>query len=330
MKKLLIWVLVAAGFAVLAAARPVQAQVNVRGQILLPNGDLPRNPIRFEITCTNGYHDLIYTDSGGRFILERLDPNLEYIITVDSDESTWGMTQYHFHPGETDTPRFYLNPLPIKKGPKAGTISAKSGYSANPEAIDLHDKGLKSYQAGQIDTAESQLRAAIEKDSKFAAAYNDLGVVLLREKKYTEAEQVLRQGLTQDAKSPDLQSNLGAALNHENRFADAITPLEEAIRLRPANAETHLQLGVALVETDKLNEARDQLLEAQRQFAEKAATNAVLQMYLGEYYARTGDFKLAVAAFEQFVALEPNSANTPKIKGLIDDMKSKMAKNILQ
>ena len=312
---------------VLLISPVARAQVNVRGQILLPNGDLPREPIRFEITCTNGYHDLIFTDSGGRFILERLDPNLEYVITVDSDESTWGLTQYHFHPGETDTPRFYLNPMPVKKGIRPGTISAKSGYSANPEAVDLHDRGLKAYQTGDAAAAEGLLRSATQKDPKFAAAYNDLGVVLSREKKYADAEEALRKGLEQDAKSPDLQANLGTVLNHENRFADAVTPLQEALRLRPAHAETHLQLGLAFVETDKLFSAREQLLEAEKDFADKAATNATLQMYLGELYARTGDFKLSIAAFERYLTLEPNSANTPAVKNLVERMKTQMEKN---
>ena len=302
----------------------VRAQINVRGQILLPNGDLPREPIRFEITCTNGYHDLIYTDSGGRFILERLDPNLEYIITVDSDESTWGTTQYHFHPGETDTPRFYLNGLPIKKQPKNSTVSVKSGYTPIPEAADLYDRGMKAYRGGQPEAALDLLRAAIDKDPKFVAAYNDLAVVLLRLRKYPDAEAVLRKGLEQDAKSPDLQANLGAALNHENHFAEAIAPLREALRLRPNLAEAHLQLGAALVETDDLGPARDQLLEAQKEFADRAAGNPTLQMYLGELYARTGDFKQSVAAFELYLSLAPNSANAPAVRKLIDQMKARV------
>lgn len=293
---------------------------------MLPHGDIPSEPIRFELTCTNGLHDLEYTDSNGRFILERLDPNLEYTITVDSDESTWGVTQYRFHPGENDNPRFYLNPMPVKKQPKNGTVSAKSGYTPIPEATDLYDRGMRTYRSGQPDAAVDLLRAAIDKDPKFVAAYNDLAVVLLRLRKYPEAEAVLRKGLEQDAKSPDLQANLGAALNHQNHFAEAIAPLREALRLRPNLAEAHLQLGAALVETDDLPPARAQLVEAQKELGEKAEANPTLQMYLGELYARTGEFKLAIAAFERYLSLAPDSANSTNIKGLIARMQSELAK----
>jgi tetratricopeptide (TPR) repeat protein len=309
-----------------AFGKPVAAQVNVRGQILLPGGDVPREPIRFEITCTNGYHDLVYTDSGGRFILVRLDPNLEYTITVDSDDSTWGTTQYRFHPGETDTPRFYLNALPIKKQPKNSTVSVKSGYTPIPEAADLYDRGMKAYRGGQPDAAVDLFRAAIDKDPKFVAAYNDLAVVLLRLRKYPEAEAVLRKGLEQDAKSPDLQANLGAALNHQNHFAEAVAPLREALRLRPNLPEAHLQLGAALVEIDDLSPARAQLVEAQKELGEKAGANPTLQMYLGELYARTGDFKLSIEAFERYLSLAPDSGNSTNIKGLITRMQSELAK----
>ena len=301
--------------------------VNVRGQIFLPDGDMPREPIRFEVTCSNGLHDLRYTDSGGRFILERLDPNLEYVITVESDEATWGVTRYHFHPGETDTVRFYLSNLTGKKDAKPATISAKSGYTPDPAAQDLHDRAVKAFNSGQADSAADLMNAAILKDPKYVIAYNDLGVILLRQKKYPDAEQILRKGLQQDPKIADLQANLGAALNHEDHFANAIAPLREALRLNPNLPDAHLQLGVSLVETDDLKPARDQLLEAQKELGEKAARNPILQMYLGELYARTGEFRQAVTAFQIYLTLEPDSPNTPAIKQLISKMQTEIAKN---
>lgn len=300
--------------------------VNVRGQIFLPNGDMPREPIRFEVTCSNGLHDLRYTDSGGRFILERLDPNLEYVITVESDEATWGVTRYHFHPGETDTVRFYLSNLTGKRESKPATISAKSGYTPDPAAQDLHDRAVKAFNNGQADSAADLMNAAILKDPKYAVAYNDLGVILLRQKKYPDAEQILRKGLDQDSKIADLQANLGTALNHENHFKDAIAPLREALRLNPLSADAHLQLGLSLVETDDLKPARDQLLEAQKELGDRAARNPVLQMYLGEVYARTGEFHQAVAAFKLYLTLEPDSPNTPAIKQLVSKMQTEIAK----
>lgn len=300
--------------------------VNVRGQIFLPDGDVPSEPIRFEVTCSNGLHDLRYTDSGGRFILERLDPNLEYLITVDSDELTWGVTRYRFHPGETDTVRFYLSSLNAKKGAKPGTVSAKSGYTPDPAAQDLHDRGIKAFNSGQLDSGVDLLNAAILKDPKYVIAYNDLGVMLLRQKKFSEAEQILRKGIEQDAKMPDLQANLGAALNHENHFAQAIAPLREALRLNPSQADAHLQLGVSLAETDDLRPAREQLLEAQKEMGEKAGRNPILQMYLGEVFARTGEFSQSIDAFELYLTLAPDSPNTPPIKQLIAKMQTEIAK----
>src|SRR5712664_1409614 len=91
------------------------AQVDVRGQILLPDGDLPSENIRFYLTSDDGrVNEYRYTDSSGRFILERLSNRVSYTITVDSDGSSYGSTRYTFMPAYEQVVRLTLNPLPRK------------------------------------------------------------------------------------------------------------------------------------------------------------------------------------------------------------------------
>jgi Flp pilus assembly protein TadD len=210
---------------------------------------------------------------------------------------------------------------------RPSTISAAgAAHRPDPKAAALHAQGMVAAKEGRMSEAEDLLRQATEADPKYSEAFNDLAVVQLRQRKYREAEKSLRAGLEADPKSAALQANLGDALNHQGRFADAIIPLEEAERLDPSLAQVHVQLGAAYVETGNLTAAQRELELARQQRGEKAGQDAILQMYLGELYARTGDFKQSIAAFNLYLTDAPDSANAPAVKALIVRMQSGLAK----
>ena len=96
------------------------------GQILLPDGNTPTESIRFELRGTDGSYDLRFTDSHGRFILERLLSDTSYTVFVPSNETTWGDTQIEFIPDQNADPRFYLAPLTITKLVRPRTLQAKT------------------------------------------------------------------------------------------------------------------------------------------------------------------------------------------------------------
>lgn len=310
--------LIAIAFACLMA-HSVSAQTNVTGQIFLPDGNTPSHPIRFEVETSYGLHDIQFTDSKGKFILEHLDPGIAYILTVQGDDVNWSGTRYEFVPSENPDPRFYLNPIPEKKFVKP------SAYKPSAAVADLHDRGLKVFQQGRPEEAESLLREAVNTDPKYAVAFNDLGVVLMREHKYGDAEQVFRKGLQADPESVALLQNLGIDLVHAGKYQDAIEPLKQTLRLQPNRGEAHLQLGAALVETGQFAEAEQELLAAQRA---KVADEAGLQLYFGKLYASTGDFVKSIAAFNAYLKLAPaDSPSLPAIRSAIERMQQAMAKN---
>src|SRR5437899_1000120 len=87
------------------------AQVDVRGQIFLPDGNLPSAVMRFYLTSDDGrVNEIRYTDSNGRFVLERLSNRISYTISMDSDETSYGASRYSFLPAYEAVVRFTLNP----------------------------------------------------------------------------------------------------------------------------------------------------------------------------------------------------------------------------
>jgi hypothetical protein len=309
-----------------SAAGTVFAQgFALRGQFFLPGGDLPSHEIRFELKNDQGMTDIRYSDSNGRFLLDGLTQDIGYTITVTSDDHTWGDTVYRFTVqfGNADA-RITLSPLPRKTPAKPDVISAPGAYVPDPKVKDLDEKGMKAYQAGKPDEAETLLRQAIAADPKYAPAFFDLGTVLMHERKFADADAVFQKGLVADPKSVRLLLGYGLVLVREGKFADAIAPLREALRLQPDQADAQLQLGAALVETNQLDEAETQLLAAQRA---KGTTDVGLELYLGKLYYLKKDYPKSIDAFSIYLKLAPeNSPNSPQIRNLVQGMKDEVAR----
>jgi tetratricopeptide (TPR) repeat protein len=315
---------------------PLHAQVSqnpnlnstrtVRGQIMLPGGDLPENPIRFEVSSADGtYHDVRFTDSNGRFVIPGLLLGMEYTLFVRSDEATWASTSLIFIPQVADTLRFYLNPYKPPKAAKPATVSAATRNKPDPQVLEMRQKALQVFDQGHSDQARQMLVEVTQLAPHYADAFNDLGVIEMRASEYAAAEKNFRHGLELDPKSPELQANLGEVLDHQKRFADAIAPLEESVRLKPDAPQVHFLLGVALVETDDLANGRRELELAQSQFGEQASKDALLQLYLGDAYARIGLYVKAIRALNAYLLLAPHASNAASVQAAIERMQKVVA-----
>jgi len=307
-------------FLCLFAAIAANAQNAVRGQIFLPNGDLPRNPIRFYVSSPDAkFNEYRFTDSNGRFVIERPSVTIELTITIDKDESQgFDTTVRTVIPQYESTPRIILNPLKTTKVVGPGTISAASGYQPLPAAAELQKTAMKEIEKKEFDQAEQRLRKAIELDPKFVVAHVNLAALLMQKKDYAGAETVLRKAYEVDPKSILVLLNLGITLNHLGKHTDAILPLREALRLEPGLVTAHLHLGVALVETDKFDEAEPEL---ERSVKAGGNEEIAAQLYLGKLYARTGKYDKAVAAFEIYLQKAPNAPNANEVRELIKELR---------
>lgn len=300
------------------------AQVDVRGQIFLPDGNLPSASMRFYLTSDDGrVNEIRYTDSNGRFILERLSNRIGYAIAVDSDGASYGASRYSFMPAYEQVVRFTLNPLPSRTITSNATVSVASGYKPDAKVFALYERAIKEIRKKHDDAGERLLREAVAADPKYAAPLNDLGVLLMGKKNYEEAGKVLKQAVEADPKSLHALLNLGITMNHLGKYEDAIGPLREAVRLEPGLVAAHLHLGIALVETDQLIEAEKELdVAAKSSHSDKS----IVHLYQGKLYARTGDFDKSIAAFNAYLENDPQSAQAGEIRALIARMQELKAK----
>ena len=310
--------------AIALVAPHAAAQVDVRGQILLPDGNLPSAAMRFYLTSDDGrVNEIRYTDSNGRFTLERLSNRIGYAISVDSDEASYGNSHYSFMPASESVVRFTLNPLPSRRTVPGSTVSAASGYQADAKVTTLYERALKEIKKKHNDAGERLLREAVAADPKYPAPLNDLGVLLMVKKNYQEAEKVLKQAVETDPKSLHALLNLGITMNHQGKYEDAIAPLREAARLEPGLVAAHLHLGIALVETDQFAQADKEL---DRVAKSPNADQSMVHLYRGKLYARTGAFDKSIAAFNAYLENDPQSAEASEVRALIARMQELKAK----
>ena len=74
--------------------------------------------------------------------------------------------------------------------------------------------GSANLKLGRLNQAETLLRRAVEEDPEFAAAWNNLGVVLIERGNIPEAAQVLRRAYaTDNGNSDQIRDNLRLALS---------------------------------------------------------------------------------------------------------------------
>jgi tight adherence protein C len=107
-----------------------------------------------------------------------------------------------------------------------GRASQKHGYNADV----LSAIGAANLKLGRVGQAETFLRAAVKKDDTFAAAWNNLGVILSNQGKIKEAERTFRLAFALDSgRSDEIRTNL-------NR---AIAKLSEEQYIEPKEAEKY-------------------------------------------------------------------------------------------
>ena len=83
--------------------------------------------------------------------------------------------------------------------------------------------GSANLKLGRLGQAERLLRQAVEEEPDFAAAWNNLGVLLMEQRKYAEAMQVFRRAFaTDNGRSDAIRDNLVLAIarTQEDAYPD--------------------------------------------------------------------------------------------------------------
>ncbi len=137
-----------------------------------------------------------------------------------------------------------------------------AGQEAAPAARDpaaLFREAKQAMQDGQLEVAERDFRRVIALDPRSAPAHTNLGVVLMRQKRWSEARMELQRAQTLTPAEPGIALNLGLVSYRSNDFAGAIGPFQTALRLAPESKQARYLLGLCYFFTNRYREAAEML-----------------------------------------------------------------------
>jgi protein O-GlcNAc transferase len=156
------------------------------------------------------------------------------------------------------------------------------------------------YDDGQYATAVRGLLYAIQLDSRYMKAHDNLGLCYEALGRFDEAqrswEEAIRLNGEQQAKSPWPALNLGLLLTRLDRLDEAETRFRESLASDPRFPQARYQLGITLEKKGRPTEAVAELEEAAR--LDPAYPEP--QYALSRLYRRAGDKEKADRALQSF------------------------------
>lgn len=151
--------------------------------------------------------------------------------------------------------------------------------------------------AGRAEEAEAKARQVLALQPREGAAWNVLGVLELRRRRWREAAQAFEKALTTLPADPYVHFNLGEARRGEGDLRHALRQYDRALAILPKFANAHAQRGQALRMLGRLEEASRSYVTAQRH----EPGNATALNGIGLILEASGDAEAAARHFETAV-----------------------------
>ncbi len=154
--------------------------------------------------------------------------------------------------------------------------------------------------------AELHFRAALDADPTLVSTMSNLGVLLIELKKLDEADTVLARALQGAPENPGILYNWALLAMARDQYADAANALEKSIAQNPSSAQAHCNLGISYRRLGRLEDSLSALRQAL--VADPALVEAHIN--LAAALADADDIDGALASGRQAVELDPRSAES--------------------
>lgn len=177
--------------------------------------------------------------------------------------------------------------------------TATNRNDSQPSAAAVFARGRQAEQAGNLDQALADYKAALSRRPDDADWRYRLGCVHLKRADFGSARQQFEIGLTLRPGDPRMLTNLGVALDHLGHREEALMAYQRAANLAGAPAESHHNLGALYAEEGRIEDAIRAFNEAVQR-----APDAEGYCSLGLALLHAGDLVRAFDSFERAVACD--------------------------
>jgi predicted AlkP superfamily phosphohydrolase/phosphomutase/Tfp pilus assembly protein PilF len=167
---------------------------------------------------------------------------------------------------------------------------------------------------GRETEARDQLAQAFDLAAGNVTAMNQLSVVALRQGWADAAERFLRRVLESDPGNPGVLANLAASLMRQGRRDEALEAMSEAVERDPENAGNHFNLGAMLASQGRHREALVEFETAMR----KGLRSPRVHVAAAKMHFRLGDRQASQRELQSALALDPGDTEATRLLAALE------------
>jgi cytochrome c-type biogenesis protein CcmH/NrfG len=314
--------------ALLGFIQPAPAEVYpliVRGKVVMQDGSPPPKSVGIQRLCTDyvGSAPGPVTDRKGEYLWRMdVDPMRTRVCRMEASLAGYVSSAVDISglDGSTKTV-IELAPIVLTlQSPDPMTIeTAENGVPGR--AMSAWKAAVKAIQAGDLQTAQTQLQAVVEASGKFARGWQVLGIVDDTLLKYSEARDAYQHAIEADPKMLAPYATLSRVCLKAKDWPAAAKAADELIKIDTKHVypEIYLHQAAARYELKDLDgaeaSARQAIQEALRPDQKKKAYRA--EFMLGRIFAAKGDYNAAREHVAKYLELDPNTPDVDLIKAYL-------------
>jgi Flp pilus assembly protein TadD len=295
----------------------------IHGLVRLPGGQAAPQGVMVNLENDPvGHISTTQTDSQGKFSFSSVASPGMYVIRAKHT----GYRESVHRVDLTMSPNSYvlidLQPLRDSSVPPNAMVSA--GMLAIPEnARRDFERGRE--QLLERKSAEKSIpyfQKAIESYASYAQAHFMLGTAFLETGKASEAQKSLEEAVRLDSKMGGAYLALGNLYSAQGRLGEAEKSLLRGLELMPEVASAHYELA-------KVYWAMARPLDAEkpvRKTLELQPAMASAHLLLGNVLLRRRDAPGALAAYQEYLRLEPNGPMAPNARDMVRKIEAALKK----
>ena len=198
-----------------------------------------------------------------------------------------------------------------KATPAQSEVKINSGQqAASTTAVQQPGTSAEEYlklaqnlvEKGQLNTAVTYYRRAIEQQPQLVAAYLALGELLAKARAIPQAIACYQQGLKQQPESAELYFRLGNLYQAQQKWSQAAVCYQKVTQYEPANAVAFHELGEVLSKQEQWSQA----VSAYQQAIKLKSDFSWSHNNLGYALIQLEQWSQAVSAYQQAIKLEPD------------------------
>lgn len=333
-------------------SRQPQQPIFISGNVALPDGTEPPDRVLIERLCgTNSVRSEGYTDSKGRFSIQlgqslQFVPDASEIMLLDGTQGFSSGTRSGAN-GQTADPYMgcelrarlagYRSSTILLAGrramdnPAVGTLTifpilktdgqAMSGTSAaaSKDARKAFEKGIGEAKKQKWESAEKELRKAVELHPRYAEAWLALGKIYVDSKRLPEARETLGKAIAADPQYVYPYEQMYMVAFQESNWQELANTTDRLLRLNPYEFPMAYYFnGVAQLQLKNLDAAQKSLEQAIS--VDRRGQNPKAHYVMGLVLVQKHNYPSAAESFVTFANMAPNDPVIPKVQAILEEI----------